>query len=438
MIPSIVNSKEDMNLDMFHFLNKNGEATGVYDNAIFEYLITKEKIFVIGSTPYIYENGLYKVDTYGTKLKTMIRNCIYPKYRRASTVERVYKLFLIADELQEKTENLNQFPKSWINFQNGFYDPNTGFMYPHSPAYKAINQLPHEFDPSQCPTGTAVDEWLKFIAPNEDDREMLLEFIGYCLTTDTRQQKFLILCGIGGSGKSTVIRMIEYIIGEDNISHVSLKELSQRFASYGLLGKLLNSCADLEIGALQDTSILKKLLGEDSIRAEAKGKDATSFKSYARLIFSTNELPLVLTEKTNGFYRRLMVLKMDNRPAKTEMNYFEKLKQESDYFIHLCVDALSQMYKRGTILDSGLSKEAVNSLRVDSDSVEAWLSEKCIREKESVIERGYLFDNYKTYCEIADRTPLTRNSFYRALRIKGFPESRAAQARYFTGIAIIS
>ena len=37
---------------------------------------------------------------------------------------------------------------------------------------------------------------------------MLLQFMGLCLTRDTRQQKFMILNGAGGSGKSTLVSLI--------------------------------------------------------------------------------------------------------------------------------------------------------------------------------------------------------------------------------------
>ena len=416
-------------LARFHLFEK-GKLKGVFDNAIFEYLREKENIFVIGQVPYIYRSGVYVADMSGAILKTAIKSLIYPELIKSSVIDRVYKLFLQDADLQVKADEVNRYPPEWINFLNGFYDPISGELIPHDPEYRAINQIPWEYHPGERVSGAEVEKWLRFITPNPEDRQMLLEYCGYCLTRDTRQQKFLILVGSGGSGKSTLIRLLETVLGEDNLSHVSLKELSQRFASYGLLGKLCNSCADLETGALEDTSVLKKLLGEDAIRAEAKGKDAISFKSYAKMLFSTNELPLVLSERSNGFFRRVMVLPMDNRPEKARADFLEVLQGEIGYFLHLCVSALVRMYAAGKIHESPASIEAVKSLRNDSDTAEAFLSERCEQNGERT-ERGKIFSQYESWCYTSGRTSLSRTSFYRSLRAKGIKEISSGGQRYF-------
>ena len=290
------------------------------------------------------------------------------------------------------------------------------------------------YDPEAEVSGQAVEDWLRFAVADPDDREMLLQYAGYCLTRDTRQQKFLILNGEGGTGKSTVIRMIEAMIGSENISNISLSELTQRFASYGLLGKLLNSCADLEVQALEDTSTLKKVLGEDTLRGEAKGKDSFSFKSYAKLIFSTNELPVIKAEKTNGFYRRLLILPMNRVPEVARSDFYDQLSAEIGYFIRISVQALSRMYKRGTLAESRHSAEAVDRLRMDSDTVEAFLNDMCEHKRGERVERGYLYEKYADYCYESDRTSLTKNNFYRSLRVKGYPEVRVSTGRYFSDI----
>lgn len=435
-VTQTVTEESTADLDRFHIINKDGKATGVFDYAIFEHICTERDLFVMGGTPYIYRHGVYEADENGSILKTEIRKLIYPELVRSTTVKRVYDLFLSAAELQMSFDRLNNYPASWICFRNGFYDPVTKKMFPHSPEYRAINQIPHDYTPDATPEGAAIEEWLRFIVPTPDEREMLLQFAGLCMTRDTRQQKFLILNGEGGSGKSTVIKVVESMVGGGNISNISLSELQQRFASYGLLGKLLNSCADLEISALEDTSTLKKILGEDSLRGEKKGADAISFKSYAKLIFSTNELPIVKAERTNGFFRRLLILPMDKLPAQKRADFFDSLSGQLDYFIHLCVEALERMYQAGHLTESRSSKEAVAQLRCDSDTVQAFLTDETARKPGSRIERTELFQRYQDYCFESDRQTLTRNNFYKSMRMKGYSEIASCGIRYFESISL--
>lgn len=383
-----------LDLSQFHLANTKGIPTGVFDEAIFKYIKQQQDLFVCGGTVYIYDSGYFKADSSGARLKTMISKLIYPQFIKSTTLKRIYDRFLCDISLEVPFEELNCYPAHWICFENGMYDCKEKRLIPHSPKYKAINQIPHEYKPDAVHEGKRTEEFLNFICPEPDSREMLLQFSGYAHTKDVGQQKFLVLLGEGGSGKSTFIRLMESSVGSRNLSNISLTDLQQRFASFGLMGKLLNSCADLEISALEDTAIIKKVLGEDTLRAEQKGRDAISFKNYAKLIFSTNELPVVKAEKTNGFYRRLLVLPMNRVPEKKNPNLLNELLQEIDYFVWLSVQALERMYEKEIIVTSAESEKAVAQLRMDSDTVQAFLVEECVLDDSSRIERTDLYRRF--------------------------------------------
>ena len=424
-------------LHQFHKLNKTGDPTGVNHYAVYNYLKNSEKLFLIGNTVFHYEKGVYVPDLTGAWLKTKIMNLIYPAFITSKTIEQIYNLFSMNEDLQKKAEDLNAYPKHWINFTNGFYDPVKQEMIPSAPSYLAVNQIPHEYHPERSAApDPVIDEWLQFILPDPDDREMLLQYIGYCMTPDTRQQKLMIITGVGGSGKSTLLRMIDNIIGAENISRISLKQLSEKHASIDLMGKLLNSCADLEIDALKDTSVVKKILGEDTIRGEAKYKNAIAFRSYARLLFSTNELPTVLSEKSNGFYRRLLIIQMNNRPETPDPYFMEKLEAGTDYFIRLTVEALERLHKAGSINESDNSKDSVDELWNDSDSVKAWINDRCYTGEEAKYKPRpmQLYKNYDSYCTTTDRTPLKQIAFFKSLKAKGYDRRKSNGYLYYKGL----
>lgn len=256
----------------FHLTNDKGVAVGVFDSAIENYIINNQKLFIYGGIPFLYRNGCFFPDWTRAELSTSIREKIFERLIKSTTIDRVYRLFLTDARIQKTFDEINIYPAEWICFENGMYDPINKKMMPHDDKYCCINQVPHEYHPETLPkAGKAIEEYLKFICDGKQDtREMLLQYMGYSLTRDTRQQKFLILTGEGGSGKSTLIKCFEMLVGQRNISNVSLTDLQQRFSSIELMGMLANSCADLEIGALTDTSMLKKLVGEDSIKVQLR------------------------------------------------------------------------------------------------------------------------------------------------------------------------
>ena len=424
----------------FHNRDAKNKPIKVNDARIYAYLTHTRHIITWGGVAYVYRNGYYNEDLDGTILQTLISDCILEDFDTSTTVSRVHKKFFQKKELVRHLEEMNAYSPWYINFRNGMYDVKRKIMFPHSPKIYSINQIPHEYDPSADHTGTEIEKCLRFASPDEDDRKMLLEYIGLCMTTDTSQQKMLVIQGEGGTGKSTLINLIQDIVGKRNISNVSLTELQQRFKPILMMGKLLNTCADLEIDALDDVSMVKKLIGEDDIDGEHKGLKPVSFHNYAKLLFSTNELPLVRNEKTKGFFRRLLVLTMNREPKSQDKNLKEKLRNEIPYLIHISLMALRDMYLResGSITVSANSAAATKQLRLDSDSVEAFLTERCklTNNGKDKMSRDDIYEEYRDYCEQEERQAHSRTNLFKALRNKKVVEKRTASDRFFVGIKI--
>ena len=424
--------------ERLHYFNKDGGCCGVNLLAVAEYVKETTCFFVSKGVFYVYSGGVYLPDMDGVEMWGKVKNCLYPQFVKPDTISKILKLLVMEKDCYISDDSkLNNFDRRSICFKNGMYSPVTNVIFEHNPKYNCINQIPFAYTPGveYKGKGKYTDDFLSFAIPNPDDREMFLEFLGLSLTFDTRQQVFLLLTGTGNTGKSTLISMIEYIVGRANISNVPLEKIGDRFNSSQLYGKLLNSCGDLSIDALGDVSILKKLVGEDSIFAERKGRDGFSFYNYARLLFSVNGLPIVKAEKTNGFYRRLLIIEMNNTPKKKDASLMDKLKGEADYFLFLIVEALRRLYARGEILVSEGSRKATAEMWAASDSVQAFLSDMCEKGTETDrIERSKLFEAYTKYCQRCERTALTRNSFYSSVKVKGFGVVKSNGIVFFRGV----
>lgn len=424
-----------MDLQQFHNYDENGKCTSVCDVAIVEYLMDTEDMFVIDGIAFVYENGVFKEDANGIVLMNKIQACLYRNEIKAATIKRVYDLLIRQQALQSSFETVNNYPKWWINFKNGMLDVQEMKMHPHNPEYRSMNQIPHEFS-FQPVKGENTLKFLKEAVPDSGDRQMFYTYLGYCMTCDTSMQKFMMIKGEGGTGKSRLIALAEYIVGKPNYVNVSLADLNERFYPSNLFGKLMNSCADISTAPLNAVDVLKKCTGDDEIIFERKGMDANrSFRSYAKLLFSANKIPLNLDEKSNAFYRRLLILEMNVKPAKIDLRLDEKLQSEVQFSIFMAVRWLHEMYEKGRIPESENSKRLVNELYKDADSVKAWL-EDCMKPAAGArCSRAAIYDLYDKYCEENDRQAIGRAKFYKNLVDKGYKEGRDKKiGRYIEGL----
>ena len=433
---------ESAPLDQNQFINfsKDGRITGVRDIAVVRYLMDTLCMFVMGRELYIYRDGCYYLDQDGIKVKAVVSKLIPEKFITFRCLSAVYNLLIEQQELQKSMEELNAYPPWWINFKNGMFDVREGKLRKHKPEYLSINQIPHVLDmeirKNLDEAGKNTSRFLNDAMPDHTDQLTLWQYIGYSMTRETRFQRFRIIRGIGGTGKSKVINLIQDIVGPANCSGISLQALNERFYPSMLQGMLLNACADISSDALMQVDNIKKATGEDVMICERKGRDPVPFRSYAKLIFSANKIPLNLDEKSNAFYRRLLILEMNQKPAKKDLELGEKLQAEIGYSIWMAVGALKKLYTDGEFTESSGAKERVEELYREADTVKAFVDECLERQQGSKISRTLLYDKYKEYCENCGRKYHSPKPFFMNLEEKGFGDKRTATERIFLDVAL--
>lgn len=413
---------------------KNGEPGNPYDildDKIAEFISHKQlKMMVLNGQPYLYRNGYYKRDEDGKILKAHIKALIWPDLITATRINRVYNLIMMDHRLSKKNEEVNQYPVHWVNFRNGMYDPVAKVLREHDPKYLSLNQIPHDFNQDAPYIGTVADQFFKGLMPDMQDREMFFAYAGYCMTIDTRLQKFLVLTGAPGAGKSTAINMLISAVGEENVSCITLQDLGERFFPTELLGKLLNACADLPKTALDQVDEIKRITGEDMIKGEYKGGKVFGFRSYAKLLFSANEMPVSLDEKSGAFFRRIMMIEVRQKGRRIDC-LAEGLTYSMPGFINECMAALSRMYARGGPIDSPNSEKLVREFQRENDSVTAFLDD-CIEMKPGEkIDRTVLYQMYMNYCLAHEWPYLNNRGFFKNLRGKGYRDYKGNHGRFF-------
>ena len=428
---------DEGDLIKFCLINRKGVPYDIVENSIAEYIIENYNIMILVGKPYIYRNGVFKSDEQGIYIQHLIKQLILPKLRSDSRIMRVYKLILKDYRLQIEITQVNNYPKYWINFLNGMLDIKTGILHEHSPIYRSVNQIPHNYKPGLDIEKSVFNKFLLSRIPDEDNRRMLYEYMGYCLLPDIIFQKFLILVGIGNAGKSVILNQQARILGADNLSAIPLQSLSERFTTASLLNRQCNICGDLSSAAIKDTAVIKQLSGEDLCKAEYKGGAVFFFKNRAKFLFSCNELPSILDDRSNGFYRRLLIIRFDHE-GNFIPDLYERLTDENEVEIVIShiVEGVKLALKRGKLFESGANLGEVSRLQEDSDSVASFFNNVVVQDESSRVRRPDLYAAYIDYCKQEERISLGKTAFFKAVRTKGYRESKVQGNIYVCGVKL--
>lgn len=313
-------------------------------------------------------------------------------------------------------EQCNQRSDEYINCRNGMLNIATNILEPHDQKYRSLYQLPANYDASV--DTTLVDWFIKSILP-EDTIPFFWEFLGSALLTNQYWPKaFLLLIGDGDSGKSTMLRFIRAVLGDENCSKITLQALADnRFMTIKLYGKLANIFADLSETEAGDVGQIKALTGDDMIHGEEKFEKGFAFTNVARLIFSANNYPTV-KNADQAFFNRAKLIRCSNNYSgkKADESLSQRLSQPENLSA-----ALLRMYQGLQRIIAAKAFTASLSMQVEleryqtyADSVYGFLAQ-CRYAVEYQTPKQVLFKSYSDSCKFAGRQPVTENSFYQRL-----------------------
>lgn len=425
MVEEIKLSNEDKRKFHKYTNDRSGQEqiTGVKDFEVVSYVLQNYSIIQLSDKSYVYEGGSYKFDPYLKKIGGIISKCLFDCVKTARKITDITKLLLMQSSIDKTIEEVNNYPKNWVVFANGMFDPIEWKMYPHKAEYLAVNQINFNFDSTKdfCNDGThTLDILLNYLIPDEDNRKTVLQYFGYSFVTDFKYQKLLSFVGRGRTGKSELLSLLANTLGTNNIAACSLEDLaSKRFAPAELFLKVANLCGDISRKMISDTTMLKVVTGHDTISGEFKGKDAFRFKSYAKEIFSCNSFPEI-NESSNAFYDRLLLVQTCHEKDRVYISDItKKLQAEKDYFIYRCMKALSELYRQNGFTESQACRNMVNEIRSISDSIYSFTTERLSILEGSKIytKKSTMFDAYKEFCESEiGEEPVSKKELHRSLQ----------------------
>ena len=100
------------------------------------------------------------------------------------------------------------------------------------------------------------------------------------------------------------------------------------------------------------------------------------------------------------------------------------------------VEGAKQALERGQIYESGANLGEITRMKIESDTTEAFIEECCVRDQKARVKRPDLLSAYENFCKEEEREPLRKTAFYKALRTKGYRETKVHGTVYFSGLEL--
>lgn len=365
-------------------------------------------------------NGTHYVDTNPLEIKAYAERSFEPKPKEKERQEFTHKVF--ANNAMRRTF-FDQGTKDKINFQNGVFCTVSKTLAPHSPDYGFRNVLPYDYNPSA--QAHAFQAWIEDVMLGDACLVAILqEFMGYIIRGgEYKYHKALWLSGTGRNGKSTFLDVLKSLLGPDNYSTLSIRQISNdKFSSADLDGKIANFSEETSPEELADSSQFKNLTGDGDVNAQKKYGDPYKFRSRAKLIMTYNEVPL-LKDLSPGMLSRPIIIpwKKDlTLEANQDKGLKERLLTELPGIFNFAFAGWERLEAQGMFTKSEKSTLEMEEIRRSSCTAAQWFAETIqIEEKENaqILKPAQL---YEAYALAIGQYAYARPKFFR--RINSIPE----------------
>ena len=269
------------------------------------------------------------------------------------------------------------------------------------------------------PDAPAPVRWLSFLDGllYAEDIPTLQEFIGYCLIPSNKGQRMMVIKGNGGEGKSQIGAVLGALLGS-NMKDGSIGKISEnRFARADLEHILLCVDDDMRMEALRQTNYVKSIVtAQGKMDLERKGKQSYQGWMFARLLAFSNGDLQALYDRSNGFYRRQLVLTTKEKPAGRvdDPDLAEKMKAEAEGIFLWAFEGLQRLAANSFRFTE--SPRTLNNReyvkRDANNAIDFMESTGYIRLKADMsVTSKELYAIYGIWCDENGLTPIRQRSF---------------------------
>lgn len=394
-----------------------GKLDGFKHNEFGDELIGTFNIITVNGQLFVYEDGYYQQDDRIIERK-MIE--LFPGIRQTQRNE-VLAYIRIKTHISSEDLHINPYI---INLKNTRLNVKTGDLIPFTPDAIEFDRIPVIYDPSAY--NADLDKMVQRVFRGDKEVIQLFdEMVGYMLIKHLRYRGVFMFYGSGKNGKSTIMDLLKAFIGRRNYATIEMDKLTDRFATAELEHKLANIGDDINNKILRDTGTMKKLFTGNEVQVERKGQDPFNLSSYAKMIFSMNEIPQSY-DRTDGFYSRLMFIPFNARFEATDPDFdpdiADKIMTDESlsYLLNRAIKGAQRLMKRGSFIEPKVVAEAKEGYKRDNSIVLSWLDDEG-KDMDYILETptDELYGHFSDWCSLSGikgREAIGKIKFYKELR----------------------
>jgi len=238
---------------------------------------------------------------------------------------------------------------------------------------------------------------------SEDERKKIEWAIGSIISGDSKKlQKFLVLYGDPGTGKGTVLNIVEKIFGGNDMycSAFDAKSLGSANNSFALEAFKSNPLVaiqhDGDLSRIEDNTRLNSLVSHELMTVNEKFKSTYSNRFNCFLFMGTNK-PVKITDAKSGLLRRLIdVSPLGNKIPLREYN---ALMKKVDFELGAIASHCLEVYTNNKDAYEGYIP--VNMLGASNDFYNFIEDSYYVLRKENGVTLKAAWEMYKTYCDDA-------------------------------------
>ena len=263
-----------------------------------------------------------------------------------------------------------------------------------------------------------IDSYLKLVSTlySDEERHKLEWAIGSVITGDSKHiQKFLVLYGAAGTGKSTVLNIIQKLF-EGYYSVFDAKALGSANNTFALEAFKTNPLVaiqhDGDLSRIEDNTRLNSLVSHELMTVNEKFKSTYSNRFKCMLFMGTNK-PVRITDGKSGLIRRLI----DVSPTgnKLDVKEYNRLVKQIDFEL----GAIAWHCKEVYLSDPGYYDHYIptSMIGASNDFYNFVIDAYHVFKREDGTTLKAAWEMYKAYCDDAKVPyPLSQRAFKEELK----------------------